>query len=88
MDSAEVALRANRRGYEVGVKVSGEVLDAQSRLFEAQRDLSRSRYDAWLNWLRLQAAVGRLNDTELAKVDALLVAQKPAEPAAVPPRGR
>lgn len=88
VESAEVALRANRRGYEVGVKVSGEVLDAQSRLFEAQRDLSRARYDAWINWLRLQNAVGRLNETEVARVDALLVAQKPAEPAPVPQRQR
>jgi outer membrane protein len=88
VESAEVALRANRRGYEVGVKVSGEVLDAQSRLFEAQRDLSRARYDAWLNWLRLQAAVGRLNDTEVARLDALLVAQKPNEPQPVAPRNR
>jgi outer membrane protein len=88
VESAEVALRANRRGYEVGVKVSGEVLDAQSRLFEAQRDLSRARYDAWLNHLRLQAAVGHLDETGLARIDALLVTQKAAEPASGPTRGR
>jgi outer membrane protein len=88
VESAEVALRANRRGYEVGVKVSGEVLDAQSRLFEAQRDLSRARYDAWLNQLRLLNAIGKLDETELARVDALLVTQKPAEPEPVPQRNR
>jgi outer membrane protein len=84
VESAELSLRANRRGYEVGLKVSGEVLDAQSRLFEAQRDLSRARYDAWLNVLRLQAAVGRLNETELARVDALLVQQAPAQTEPMP----
>jgi outer membrane protein len=88
VDSAEVALRANRRGYEVGVKVSGEVLDAQSRLFEAQRDLSRARYDAWLNYMRLQAAVGRLDETGVARLESLLVAQKPVEPQQPPVRQR
>lgn len=71
--SAEVSLRANRRGYEVGMKVNAEVLESQSRLFEARRDLSRARYDAWVNYVKLKAAAGRLTDADLSQIDGLLM---------------
>lgn len=76
--SQELAMRANRRAYEVGLKVNAEVLESQSRWFEARRDLGRARYDAWLAWARLQALAGALDEPELARIDALLVAQAEA----------
>jgi outer membrane protein len=75
--SLEVALRANRRGYEVGLKINAEVLESQSKLFEARRDLSRSRYDAWLNFLKLKAAAGRMSTADIDTLDRLLVAVEP-----------
>lgn len=45
--SQALALRANPRGHAVGLKVNAQVLEAQRKLFEARRDLSRARYDAW-----------------------------------------
>lgn len=71
--SQELALRANRRGYEVGMKVNAEVLDSQSRLFEARRDLSRARYDAWNNFIKLKALAGRLDDGDIHSLEMLLV---------------
>jgi len=76
--SLEVAMQANRRGYEVGLKVNAEVLESQSRLFESRRDLSRARYDAWLNFLKLKAAAGRLADGDVEALDLLLVPVAPA----------
>ena len=73
--SNEVALRANRRGYEVGLKVNAEVLNSQTRLFEARRDLSRARYDAWVNFVKLAAQAGTLTDGELNLLESLLVEQ-------------
>ncbi len=73
--SNEVALAANRRGYQVGMKINAEVLDAQQKLFEARRDLSKARYDAWLNWIKLNAQAGRLDEQRIAQLDALLVEQ-------------
>jgi outer membrane protein len=70
--SQEVALRANQRGYEVGMKVSSEVLAAQSKLFEAQRDLSKARYDAWLAYMKLKGASGQIAEADLSQLDALL----------------
>jgi outer membrane protein len=71
--SQELALRANRRGYEVGMKVNAEVLDSQSRLFEARRDLSRARYDAWVGYIKLKALTGRVDDSDIQSLDTMLV---------------
>lgn len=71
--SQELAFRANRRGYEVGMKVNAEVLDSQSRLFEARRDLSRARYDAWVGYVKLKALAGRLDESDIAALETLLV---------------
>ncbi|MGM9512735.1 TolC family protein [Roseateles sp. DB2] len=71
--SQEVALRANLRGYQVGMKVNSEVLAAQSKLFEAQRDLSKARYDAWLAFIKLKGISGQLDDNDLDNLDLLLV---------------
>lgn len=71
--SQQVSLQANRRGYEVGMKVNADVLEAQSKLFEVRRDLAKARYDAWLSWARLKALGGQLGVAELSMIDALLV---------------
>lgn len=78
--SNEVALAANKRGYQVGMKINAEVLDAQQKLFEAQRDLSKARYDAWLNFIKLNAVTGRLDEMQVALLDAVLVSQVEAPP--------
>lgn len=75
--SNEVALRANRRGYEVGMRINSEVLDAQTRLFEARRDLSRARYDAWINFSKLKALAAQLSELDLVELEGLLVAVTP-----------
>jgi outer membrane protein len=84
--SGEVALQANRRGYEVGLRVMAELLDAQSKLFDARRELSRSSYDAWLGLARLQALAGRLDAPAFQQLDRQLVTESPA--AQVPQRER
>ena len=70
--SQEQALRAARRGYEVGMKVNVEVLDSQTRLFEVRRDLSRARYDAWVSYIRLKALTGRVDESDIRSLDKLL----------------
>lgn len=88
VSSGELALRANRRGYESGTRVMAEVLDAQSKLFETQRDLTRARYDAWLSLLRLRALAGRLGEEDFRALEALLVAVPRELPVRAPNRER
>jgi outer membrane protein len=86
--SNEVALAANKRGYQVGMKINAEVLDAQQKLFEARRDLSKSRYDAWLNFIKLNAIAGRLDEMQIALLDGVLVSQlDPVAQELAPARG-
>jgi outer membrane protein len=39
--SSQSALDANRLGYQVGVRINIDVLNAQSQLFQTKRDLAR-----------------------------------------------
>ena len=77
--SQAVSLRANQRGYEIGLKVGAEVLDAQGKLFEARRDLSRARYDAWAAYFKLKALAGDLNVGDVDALESLLVSQASVE---------
>lgn len=84
----ELAWQANRRGYEVGVKVISDVLEAQTKVFDSRRDLSRARFDAWLNFTRLQGLAGRLDEGAVARLDGLLSTQAVPQPQpAGPARG-
>ncbi|MDR0716321.1 MAG: TolC family outer membrane protein [Azoarcus sp.] len=70
--SSASALEANRMGYEVGVRINIDVLNAQSQLADTVQRLSRSRYDTLLARLRLEAAVGSLDEDDVRAISALL----------------
>jgi outer membrane protein len=71
--SSKLALEATQLGYKVGVRVNLDVLNAQTQLFNTQRDLSKARYDVVMANLRLRQAAGTLSATDVQAVDALLV---------------
>jgi len=70
--SSETALASNKLGYEVGVRINIDVLNAQQQLFSTRRDLALARYNTIVNGLRLKAAAGTLTEADLAAVDELL----------------
>ena len=72
VNSSEVSLQSNRVGYEVGVRINIDVLNAQQQVFSTRRDLSRSRYDTIVNGLKLKAAAGTLTEADVELVNALL----------------
>lgn len=76
--SQALSVRANQRGYEVGLKTNAEVLEAQGKLFEARRDVSRARHDAWAHHFRLRGLVGQLGDADMLALDQLLQPHMPA----------
>jgi outer membrane protein len=73
--SNNLSVEASKLGQEVGVRTQVDVLDAQERLFVAQRDLARAYYVAILSQLRLKASVGRLTEADLENVNRLLAAR-------------
>jgi outer membrane protein len=70
--STRSALDSNKLGYEVGVRINIDVLNAQQQVFSTLRDLSRARYDTILNGLRLKAAAGTLGEADVEEVNRLL----------------
>jgi len=75
--SSRLALEYNLLGYQVGVRINVDVLNAQQQVFSTLRDLARARYDVLLNELRLKAVAGELTGEDVASVNALL--SPPAE---------
>ncbi|GAD22529.1 TolC family outer membrane protein [Acidovorax sp. MR-S7] len=70
--STQSALDANLLGYEVGVRINIDVLNAQSQLYQTKRDLAQARYNVLTGSLRLKQAAGTLTADDLLAIDALL----------------
>ncbi|MDY6944164.1 MAG: TolC family outer membrane protein [Pseudomonadota bacterium] len=72
LESSRTALQATEAGFEVGTRTTVDVLDARRRLFEAQTNYARSRYDYILNVLQLQLATGTLDRADLDEINSFL----------------
>nr|WP_298723984.1 TolC family outer membrane protein [uncultured Steroidobacter sp.] len=72
LESSRTALQATEAGFEVGTRTTVDVLDARRRLFEAQTNYARSRYDYILNVLQLQFATGTLDRADLEDINSSL----------------
>jgi outer membrane protein len=70
--STQSALDANLLGYQVGVRINIDVLNAQSQLYQTKRDLAQARYNVLTGSLRLKQAAGTLTAEDLLAIDALL----------------
>jgi outer membrane protein len=56
--SSQSQVDSTKLGYEVGVRTSVDVLNAQQQLFSAMRDLLQARYNYLVNIIRLKTASG------------------------------
>ena len=70
--SSQVALDANKLGYQVGVRINIDVLNSQSQLFQTKRDLAKARYDVLIGQLKLRQAAGVLKAEDLQPLNRLL----------------
>jgi outer membrane protein len=70
--SSQSALDSNKLGYEVGVRINIDVLNAQQQVFSTRRDLAVARYNTITNQLRLKAAAGSLREEDLEEVNRAL----------------
>jgi outer membrane protein len=70
--SSKSALESNKLGYQVGVRINIDVLNAQRQLYTTQKDLSKARYDTIMNGLRLKSAAGSLKEEDLEPINGLL----------------
>ncbi len=72
--SSQSQLDSTKLGYEVGVRISVDVLNAQQQLFSAKRDLLQARYNYLVNIIRLKSASGLLAEADLADINQQLIA--------------
>jgi outer membrane protein len=70
--SAQSLVDSTRLGYQVGVTINLDVLDAQSQLFQTRRDLAVARYEVLVGGLRLKQASGVLGPEDLQSINKML----------------
>jgi outer membrane protein len=72
--SSQTQLDSTKLGYEVGVRTSVDVLNAQQQLFSAKRDLLQARYNYLVNVVRLKFATGIVAEVDLQEINQQLLA--------------
>jgi outer membrane protein len=70
--SSQSALESNKLGYEVGVRINIDVLNAENQVYVTRRDLAKATLDTLMAQLRLKAATGALGEDDVAQINALL----------------
>ncbi len=65
------ALESNKLGYEVGIRINIDVLNAEQQVYLTKRDLAKARFDTLLSQLKLKAAVGSLGEIDLEQINPL-----------------
>ena len=68
------ALASNKLGYEVGVRINIDVLNAENQVYVTRRDLAKARFDTLLSQLKLKSAVGSLGEADLEQINPLFEA--------------
>ncbi|OHC67212.1 MAG: channel protein TolC [Rhodocyclales bacterium GWA2_65_20] len=72
LTSSQLALESNKLGYDVGVRINIDVLNAQGQLYDTRQKLAKARLDTLAAQLKLKAAAGNLSEADLAAINALL----------------
>jgi outer membrane protein len=70
--SSQLAVESNKLGYEVGVRINIDVLNAQSQLYDTRQKLAKARLDTLVAQLKLKSAAGSLAEEDLAAINSLL----------------
>ena len=70
--SSQSAYEANKLGYEVGVRINIDVLNAQTNVFKVQADLAKARYGVLVGGLKLRQAAGTLSIDDVAQLNKLV----------------
>ncbi len=72
VDFGQLSVEANTAGYRVGTRISLDVLTASQQYHMALRDHAEARFETLMQGLRLKAAVGALQESDLMSIDGHL----------------
>lgn len=70
--SGQSALDATKLGYQVGVRINIDVLNAQTALYDTKNKLAKARYEVLLGGLKLRQASGQLKVEDLTAVSQVM----------------
>jgi len=74
------AVESNKIGYKLGTRINPDVLSAEQQLYQAQRDLNKARFDTALQRLKLLAAAGQLQESDLQNLQTAITPADAAQP--------
>lgn len=69
-ESGKELMKATEQSIKGGVRINLDLLNAQQQLFASQRDLAQARYSYLLGLLRLRAAAGTLDGSNVREISA------------------
>jgi outer membrane protein len=72
LTSSQLALESNKLGYEVGVRINIDVLNAENQVYVTRRDLAKATLDTLMAQLRLKGATGALGEDDVMAINQLL----------------
>jgi outer membrane protein len=72
IEAGEQAVKGNRAGYQLGIRINSDVLLAEQQLFANRRDLAKARHELLLQGLKLKAAAGSLSEQDVAALNEML----------------
>jgi outer membrane protein len=73
VESSSSAVKGNQVGYQLGIHMNIDVLNAEQQFYAARRDLIKARYDTLFQGLKLKASAGVLTESDVLLVNTLLV---------------
>ena len=71
--SSLIALEATKKAYSVGMRTNIEVLEAQSKYLDVQKERLLSWHQSWLSYLKMKLLLGNLTVNDISKIDSLFV---------------
>ena len=77
VSAGQNAVKGNRVGYGLGIRINSDVLNAEQQLYSTMQDLDKARYDTLFAGLKLKAATGQLVVGDLQGVNTLLDSEAP-----------
>lgn len=75
LEAGQNAVKGNKTGYALGIRINNDVLSAEQQLYQSRRDFAKARYEALMQGLKLKAASGILGESEVTAINAMLTHQ-------------
>ena len=72
VEAGKSAVEGNKIGFKIGTRIIPDVLNAEQQLYASLRDLSKARIETVTQGLKLKAAAGLLQTTDLAALELLM----------------